>query len=57
MVMPMLGSLWPMLGWVAGGNLDHLEVEVEYNDHLPIAGLEHRMLDVVIQDVHLVSAH
>lgn len=36
---------------------EDLEVKVEHDDHLPVARLENGMLDVVVEDVHLVSAH
>ena len=31
-----------------------LEVEVKEDDHLPVAGLEEGVLDVVVHDVYLV---
>ena len=32
-------------------------MEVDENDHLGVARLEERVLDVVVEDVHLVSTH
>ena len=34
-----------------------LQVEVEENDHFPIARLEEGVFDIVVQDIHLVSSH
>lgn len=33
----------------------YLEVEVQDDDHLPVAGLEDGVLDVVVQNVHFVA--
>ena len=39
------------------GLTTHLEVEVQHYDHLPVTGLEDGVLDVVVEDVHLVATH
>lgn len=33
----------------------YLEVEVQYDDHLPVTRLEDGVLDVVIENVHFVA--
>ena len=35
----------------------NLEMEVDENDHLGVARLEEGVLDVVVEDVHLVATH
>lgn len=37
-------------------NLTHLEVEVQNDDHLAVAGLEDGVLDVVVKNVHFIPA-
>lgn len=34
----------------------YLEMEVQYDDHLPVTRLEDGVLDVVIKNVHFISA-
>lgn len=34
----------------------YLEVEVQYDDHLPVTRLEDGVLDVVVENVHFVAA-
>lgn len=34
----------------------HLEVEVEYDDHLPVTRLEDGVFDVVVKNVHFITA-
>lgn len=34
----------------------YLEVKVQDNNHLPITGLEQSMLDIIVQNVHLISS-
>ena len=36
-------------------NISYLEMELQEDNHLSVAGLEKRVLDVVVHDVHLVS--
>lgn len=33
----------------------YLEVEVQYDDHLPVTRLEDGVLDVVVENVHFVA--
>lgn len=35
----------------------HLQMEVQHDDHLPVAGLEYGVFDVVVQDVDFIAAY
>lgn len=35
----------------------HLQMEVQHDDHLSIAGLENGMFDVVVKDVDFIAAY
>lgn len=39
------------------GRSVYLEVKVQNNNHLAITGLEQRMLDIIVQNIHLVSSN
>lgn len=42
--------------WVSVEPETYLEVEVQYNDHLPVTWLEDGVLDVVVKNVHFITA-
>lgn len=46
-------SLQWFLRWM--NNLKYLEVEVQYNDHLPVTGLEDGVFDVVVKNVDFIT--
>lgn len=35
----------------------YLEVKVQDNNHLPITGLEQSVLNVIVQNIHLISSN